>query len=163
MGEIVIINFILTGLFIPFIILLWIYVVLLLTGNTEKYSKSFNVYGLIYVLLFETIYILTFLLQPDYTEFHYISLSNDILLFSSLIIAFVFELLFVRESMRLKSPEIILRGRILLAAFISFTLGASLDALIRDIFIHIIGRSILVVSSILFYLGFILPARMKID
>ncbi|MFX1497774.1 MAG: hypothetical protein ACFFBH_09625 [Promethearchaeota archaeon] len=49
----------------------------------------------------------------------------------------------------------------LLTAFISFTIGTVLDFPISTTPIYIIARLILLSSSIEFYIGFLLPERIK--
>lgn len=60
-------------------------------------------------------------------------------------------------SIRAPNKEIKLKGKILFVAFFTFSLGAILDALLYSVLGNIIARSIMVISSIIFYIGFILP------
>ncbi|MFX0147173.1 MAG: hypothetical protein ACFE8E_05445 [Candidatus Hodarchaeota archaeon] len=69
---------------------------------------------------------------------------------------------FGRESLKDENPEINLKGKLLIAAFISFVTGAILEILSSlSIIIMIIARIILISSSIEFYGGFMLPDWMK--
>lgn len=67
-------------------------------------------------------------------------------------------LLFARESLRSQKPETRLKGKFLIIAFISWTIGTSLDALNP---IGFINRIILIISAFSFYFGFILPNWLK--
>jgi len=77
-------------------------------------------------------------------------------------------LIFGRESLKSKNPEIKLKGKFLVAAFISFGIGAGLDGFKPFLFpaasldiILLINRIILISSAFEFYLGFVLPDRIK--
>lgn len=64
---------------------------------------------------------------------------------------------FAVESLKSDNPEIKLKGKFLLIAFILFVIGAGLDSIIT----YPITRLILVASSIFFYFGFMLPRWIK--
>jgi hypothetical protein len=69
---------------------------------------------------------------------------------------------FARHSLRSDNPEIKLKGKLLLIAFITFSIGALLDSAIPLNLITLpITRIILIISAISFYGGFILPNWMK--
>jgi hypothetical protein len=70
--------------------------------------------------------------------------------------------LFARESIRSGDAEIKLKGKFLISAWILWALGAILDSAI-PLFIPtlLITRIILITSSILFYIGFLLPNFIK--
>jgi len=71
-------------------------------------------------------------------------------------------ILFARESLRSESLEMKIKGKFLIIAFLSFTIGAFLDSLIlRGAFTVILTRLILISASIEFYFGFILPNWVK--
>ncbi|MFW9875861.1 MAG: hypothetical protein ACFFG0_22385 [Candidatus Thorarchaeota archaeon] len=70
--------------------------------------------------------------------------------------------LFARESLKSDTPEIKLKGRLLLTAFLSFVIGSILEILSGiSIVVLIIARLLLISSSIEFYGGFILPRWME--
>jgi len=78
------------------------------------------------------------------------------------ILVLVSGILFARESLKSDTPEIKLKGKLLLAAFLSFVIGSLLEILSGiSIAILIIARLILISSSIEFYGGFILPQWME--
>lgn len=71
-------------------------------------------------------------------------------------------IIFARESLKSTNSEVKLKGHLLMAAFILWSVGAILDAAIPlTILTLIITRAILILSSIAFYGGFILPKWMK--
>jgi hypothetical protein len=70
--------------------------------------------------------------------------------------------LFAKESIKDESPEINLKGKFLLAAFFSFVIGSILEIISGfSILILVIARIILISSAIEFYMGFLLPERVK--
>lgn len=70
--------------------------------------------------------------------------------------------LFARESLRTGKPEIMLKGKLLYAAFICFCIGALLDSAIPlNVITLPVTRIVLISSAIFFYGGFILPDWMK--
>lgn len=78
------------------------------------------------------------------------------------ILVLVSGILFARESLNSKIPEINLKGKLLLAAFLSFVIGSILEILSGiSIALLIIARLLLITSSIEFYGGFILPRWME--
>lgn len=71
-------------------------------------------------------------------------------------------ILFGKESIKAENPEIRLKGYFLIAAFISWSIGAMLDAALPLTIINLtIARLILISSAIEFYCGFILPKFVK--
>jgi len=70
--------------------------------------------------------------------------------------------MFARVSIKSHNPEVSLKGKLILAAFISFTVAAVIETFGHlDPLTVVITRSILISSSIEFYLGFILPRRIR--
>jgi hypothetical protein len=71
-------------------------------------------------------------------------------------------IIFAIKSMRLDDPEVQWKGRFLLLAWISFGIGAILDAsLPLNALTIIIIRLILISSAIEFYFGFFLPKKIS--
>ena len=75
----------------------------------------------------------------------------------SLLIFILTGLLFAKSFFKSESPEIKLKAKVLMVAFISFAAGAILSNFITDIIFIAIGTMILALSSIEFYMGYILP------
>ncbi len=86
----------------------------------------------------------------------------DLFLIIWLLVVVIFGILFARHSMRAENPEIKLKGKFILAAFIFYLVGAILDVLIPLTPITVvITRLILTLGAISFYIGFILPEWIK--
>ena len=70
--------------------------------------------------------------------------------------------MFARVSIKSHNPEVSLKGKLILMSFISFTVAAVIETFGHlDPLTVVITRSILISSSIEFYLGWILPDWMK--
>lgn len=81
---------------------------------------------------------------------------------STILIVLFSGIQFARNSLRSDDPEMRLKGKLLIVAFISFTIGAVMDSAIPLNFVTLpITRIILISSAIEFYGGFILPNWMK--
>jgi hypothetical protein len=71
-------------------------------------------------------------------------------------------ILFGRESLKSDNPEIKLKGTLLIIAFVSWVVGAIMDAALPlNIITLTIARLILIFSAIIFYCGFLLPDFVK--
>ena len=158
--------FFIGNFFMPFVSIIW------LAGITEliftEKQKTLVIIYLIIGVVFE-IFFLWFLFTDlsvignrsgiFSTEHHTFVLAYILFLVFSII---VFGLLFARDSLRSDDPEIKLKGKLLLLAFISFTVGGFIDAGIdlEPIFLVLV-RILTMSSAFEFYLGFILPDWFK--
>ena len=81
---------------------------------------------------------------------------------ATIILILITGITFAKKCLDSDSKEIQLKGKFLLIAFISFTVGFFLEIafVLPDILI-IIARMIIGSSAIEFYLGFVLPDRVK--
>jgi hypothetical protein len=71
-------------------------------------------------------------------------------------------MLFVRETFRSENREMLIKGKFILIAFLSFIIGQIMEILIPlTLATVVITRLILISSSIEFYIGLILPERIK--
>lgn len=89
------------------------------------------------------------------------SVFSQIYFIINLVLFLVTGILFSRRSLQSESKEIRFKGKLLMTAFISFTIATVLDFAIPNPITYIIARIILVSSSIEFYIGFLLPERIK--
>jgi len=89
------------------------------------------------------------------------TLTINVILIICLLIILTTGLLFAKASLKSSTLEIKLKGKLLLIAFILYAIGAVIDAVLTDLISNVISRSILAVSSILFYIGYILPEWAK--
>jgi hypothetical protein len=79
-----------------------------------------------------------------------------------LLIVIITGTIFARVSLKVESKEVRLKGKFLLIAFYSFTIGALLDVFSSiSILLLIIARIILISSALEFYCGFIMPPWVK--
>ncbi|MEJ2296841.1 MAG: hypothetical protein P8Y23_19005 [Candidatus Lokiarchaeota archaeon] len=72
--------------------------------------------------------------------------------------------LFARQSLKAKSKDLKLKGVFLIIAFLSFTAAAIIDVIGADTPTELtifLARIFLIISSICFYIGFILPRFIK--
>jgi hypothetical protein len=79
-----------------------------------------------------------------------------------LLIVVVTGFLFANLSLKSKDPEVKLKGKLLVIAYITFAVGALLDSSLplNEVLI-IITRLILILSSFFWYGGFLLPKWLK--
>jgi MFS family permease len=99
----------------------------------------------------------------------YWSAFIEVYLLISIVIVLITGLLFARESLKSDKSEIKLKGKFLIAAVVIFTAAALVDSQTATlslpmeitIIIIVIVRVVLMFSSILFYIGFIMPETVK--
>jgi hypothetical protein len=79
-----------------------------------------------------------------------------IFILSYIIIILITGILFARELLKSENPEIRLKGKLLMAGFLSWTFGGTLDGLLPLNLITLsVARIILISSAIFFYFGFL--------
>ena len=113
----------------------------------------------IFVIFFEIFMIYYILTDPSFlgelvspVDIDY-TIYAIVLLFANLLIFFITGFLFVIKSIQSEIPKIRLKGKLLLVAFICFLIGTALDLIATTP----LFRLILVLSAIIFYMGYILP------
>lgn len=162
------IYFIIGNVGIPLAISLW----LLAYSELKSYSdeKRRNViigsiiYGIVFLVVFFSLLmadssLIGILKTPIDVEYRYFVVGY---LLSIITIILFTGVSFARESLKSDNPEMQLRGKLIIAAFVSFSVGALMDsALPLNTVSLLIARFILMFSSILFWGGFILPDWMK--
>ena len=150
---------------IPFFLFMWI------TGFSNLVYKSHKkiiqiIFG-IYGILFETIFLyLLFtdpsrigtLLTPIDTEW---GLFMTVYLLLIIVIAIVTGTLFSIRSIESSSPEIRLRGKLLLLAFSIWALGSIIDTIFDYPIIRLLALIVLIIASFLFYITFNLPRFLR--
>lgn len=114
--------------------------------------------GLIFYFLFTDVSVIATLEDVLIIEW---SVFSQIYFIINLVLFLVTGILFSRKSLQSESREIRFKGKLLMAAFISFTIGTVLDFAIPNPLTYIIARLILLSSSVEFYIGFLLPERIK--
>ncbi|MFX1366554.1 MAG: hypothetical protein ACFFCE_10035 [Promethearchaeota archaeon] len=158
--------FMIGNVLVPFAIILWLlaFTEFLYTEKRKLILLIFTLYGSIFEILF-----FAFLfVKPDLigelnppVDVRYDSFIM-IFLISFLAIVVISGFLFANLSLKSKDPEVKLKGKLLIVAYITFSVGALLDLAIplNEITI-IITRLILIISAICWYGGFLLPKVMK--
>ena len=158
--------FLIGNIFIPITIIIWLiaFTEFLYTEKRKLILMIFTLYGIVFEILF-----FVFLsIDPDligelnppvdvnYKSFIMISLI------SFLLIVVITGFMFANLSLKSDDPEVKLKGKLLIFAFISFSVGALLDSSIPlSAPLIIITRLILILSALAWYGGFILPKWMR--
>ncbi|MHA1149963.1 MAG: hypothetical protein ACTSR8_17130 [Promethearchaeota archaeon] len=158
--------FIISNIFIPIGIIFW----LVALGDLmfEKHKKQLFILGIIYAIVFETIFLTSLILNPSSigflktkvdVEYHFLMMG---VLFSIVIFVVITGFIFARQSLKSDNPEIRFRGKMMLFGFSSFAVGATMDAILDLTWLTlIIARLILMICAISLYGGFIMPDWMK--
>jgi len=137
---------------------------LLYKKNQKKILLIFAIVGIVFEIVFFSILFIDHtkigeVTSPVDAEYEFFVTAYQLFL---VVMVLITGLLFARVSLKSKSPEIRLKGKLLFAAFISFVLGSVLEILSGiSIIILIVARMILISSSIEFYGGFMLPKWME--
>jgi hypothetical protein len=160
------VRFIIGIAFIPIVLVIWLVVFTDLVYSNKKHLII--VPYIIIAIIFELIFFIFLLTDPtligtytgpfkvDWTPF--IELITLFYIITSLITVITF----AKESMKSSDQELVLKGKIILIAFISFVAGAALDSLIPISPIAVVFTRLLLISSAIeFYFGFFLPQRIK--
>jgi len=158
--------FLIGNVFIPLAIILW-----LLAFTEFLYTEKRKIILLVFAafgIIFEILLFLFLLLNPDLigqlnppVDVTYESFILVYLIFF-LMIVIITGVLFARLSLKSDDPEVKLKGKLLIMAYVFFTIGAILDSSIPLIEITIIiTRLLLIISAFLWYSGFILPQWLK--
>ena len=159
-----IIGIIIDSIFIPIAIICWIYSFCTLVYPNLK--KRIMAIYLVICIIYEIGLVILIITDPDQVVTIISTFNSKYNLYPYLfsifgILTFIITgILFTRKSLQSEDPRIRWKGKFLLAAFILFTIGAIFDAGVRmDVITLIIVRSILITSSILYYMGFLLPNK----
>jgi hypothetical protein len=161
-----IIYFIIGNTLIPLAIILWLlaFTDFLFTEKRKLILLVFTIIGIIFEVIFYTFLFINPVLIGTPTSPVDVSYSFFIIIFLVIfvLIVVISGLLFARLSLKSDDPEVKLKGKLLVIAFIAFFLGALLDSSIRLNEIGVIFvRLILIASAIFWYGGFLLPHWMK--
>ena len=158
--------FIIGNILVPLATALWLVVFteFLYTEKRKLILLVFTIYGLIFEIVF---FILLFIdpnlignLNPP-VDVSYKSFIMVYLL-SFLLIVVVSGLFFARLSLKSDDPEVKLKGKLLIGAYITFFIGSLIDSSIPlNSFVIILTRLLLIVSAFFWYAGFILPRWLK--
>ncbi|MFX0072264.1 MAG: hypothetical protein ACFFAO_14355 [Candidatus Hermodarchaeota archaeon] len=150
--------------FVPIAILCWIYSFTQL-AYPDLTKKLLILFTIIYIPY--EIYVIYFLIVDpsniaEIIGTFYAQPKLFVMIFQVLavVVALITGIIFSRNSMKSEDPKVKLKGKILLLAFILFTAGALMDAVLDLTPITlIIARLILITSSIFYLFGFLLPDK----
>jgi hypothetical protein len=160
--------FFLANAFIAPIHITWIYALTNLLFKKQK-QKLLIFFG-IEAYLFETFFLTIFFLNPnligDQKSVFVVewAIWIQIYLLISIGLFLVTGFLFARVSLKSENPEIKLKGRFLMIAFVTFTVGTVIDVIAAEspsgvtIFS---ARSFIIISAICFYIGYTMPKFIK--
>jgi hypothetical protein len=134
----------------------------------KKYQKIILILVSLQGILFEVFYIYLSFINPEILG----TLESTIdVRFKGFVVAYLISVVFIlfisgiffgKFSLKSHNPEVKLQGKFIIAAFISFTIGAFLDsALPLNIITLALSRVILISASLEFYMGFIFPRFLK--
>ncbi|MFX1495054.1 MAG: hypothetical protein ACFFBZ_12280, partial [Promethearchaeota archaeon] len=168
--------FIIGNCFIPLALLSWLIAFTDMIG--KKKQKIIITLTIILSIAFEIIFFYLF-----FTDINAIGVINPLRPFTVnfgdfiliylvivIIIMFITGIIFAQKSVKSNDKEVRVKGKLLRAAFITFTIAAVLDSLLGTIFENptdpllaimvVIVRVLLIISAIEFYGGFLLPKWM---
>lgn len=152
--------------FIPFTGLFYVTAITDLT--MEKYQRYLQLAVIIFGAIFEIICFYAILSNNSelfLKKNNAYDVENSILsitLLSIFLVSFlILGFLFAFETFKSSSPEIKLKGRFLILAYICFSFGAAVDMLLTNPVLDFLDRLILTISAIIFYWGFTLPKWIK--
>ncbi len=153
------------NIFIPIALVCWIYSFTSLTYPNLK-TKLVWLFVIICVV-FEILFVIFLFTNPSligtFEGVFNLQAGDFSMIFQifALIVAFLTGILFSLRAMKSEDERIKWKGRFLLIAYIIFTLGAAIEAIITlDAFLLFLMRLILIFSGIFYYLGFLLPERL---
>ncbi|TFG00241.1 MAG: hypothetical protein EU541_02815 [Promethearchaeota archaeon] len=154
-------HFLLHGAIAPIALIFWIAAMTELLMYREELRDIILIFATILAFTAESIYIIIVFtnidllgtpvapIQVDYGIFSYIYLTTLLSIF------LFFGLMFVKESLTASGPGIRLKGRLLAASFLLFTIASFLEVFFEDIWIFIVARIIVMTSAIFFYIAFL--------
>ncbi|NVM35035.1 MAG: hypothetical protein HWN81_05535 [Candidatus Lokiarchaeota archaeon] len=154
------------NILIPCAIILWLlaFTEFLYTEKRKLILLVFALYGSIFEILFFAFLFINPNLIGDLNPPVDVRYNSFIMIFliSFLAIVVITGFLFANLSLKSKDPEVKIKGKLLVIAYITFSFGAVLDSAIplNEVTI-IITRLILIISAICWYGGFLLPKWMK--
>ncbi len=156
-------NFIIGTSTMPIFLLFWLKAFTDL-AYVEK-QKLILIIFLIVGIIFEIIFYYFLFTQPNLigtfkTPFQVVyGIYIEIFLIIFLLVVLITGILFGKKSLSSENPELKLKGKFLIVAFVLFTIGAFLDSIIPELFI--LARVVLDISALSFYFGFMLPNWLK--
>lgn len=169
--------FIIGNVFIPIALLCW------MVAYTDMINKNLQLMAVLLTYIFSIVFEVTFFIL-FFVDIDLIGIINPtrpftvdfgifitIYLVLIILIMLITGVIFAQKSVKSDDREVRLKGKLLRAAFITFTVAAVLDSSLGAIFedstdpllsiLVVIVRLLLITSAIEFYGGFLLPRWMK--
>ena len=137
---------------------------LLIINRKKLWIIFFTILSVIYEIIFWYLFLspterIGTFLTPFQVEFHPLI---DLFILIWLSTFFILGILFIKEAFRTGNPEMKMKGKFIFIAFVSFIFGIIMEILIPlTALTVVITRLILISSSIEFYIGLILPEKIK--
>lgn len=159
--------FMMHGGIVAFVIPFGIAAITELLVYEDKTRKLLILISLIFTGIMELIYVIIIFtdmellgtlkapIQVEYGLFSYVYLSVLLVIF------LFFAGNFIKESLRSMDPVVKLKGKFLFGSLIIFTFGCVLEVFFKDIWIFVVARIIMMISAISFYMGFLMPKKVK--
>jgi len=167
--------FIIANVFLPGFVFCWLFAL----TEFKEFKENQKIVLSTHIILIATFEVVFFIFlaadmegligDPQGPFVVYWSVFIEGYLLISIVIVLVTGLLFARESLKSDKPELKLKGKFLITAVIIFTAAAFVDSQTATlglpieitISIIVVVRVVLMISSILFYIGFIMPEAVK--
>ena len=136
----------------------------------KKQQKKIMLFFGIEALIFENAFLIVFFVNPlligNQKSVFVVewAIWIQIYLLFSIILFLVTGFLFARASLKAENPELKLKGKFLIIAFVTFTIGTIIDVIGADSPTEItilLARTFVIISSLCFYIGFTLPKFIK--
>ncbi|MFX0076511.1 MAG: hypothetical protein ACFE96_13800, partial [Candidatus Hermodarchaeota archaeon] len=160
--------FFLANAFIAPIHITWIYIFTnyLYKRHQKKLTALFGIEAVIFELVFLIIFFINPLLIGDQISTFVVewAIWIQIYLLLSIVLFLITGFLFARASLKTEEAEIKLKGKFLIVAFLTFTIGTIIDVIGAGSSIELLiflARTFVIISSICFYIGFTLPKFVK--
>ncbi|TFG02096.1 MAG: hypothetical protein EU542_05715 [Promethearchaeota archaeon] len=160
--------FFIANAFIAPIHIVWIYAISDFLFPIRK--KALIAIFSIEAIAFEAVFLWTFFLDPaligDQKSWFVVewAIWIQIYLLVSIALFLVTGFLFAGRSLKSQNKDLKLKGKFLIVAFVSFTIAAVIDVVGAETpneLTIFLARTFLIISSICFYIGFILPRFIK--
>ena len=158
--------FLIGNILVPLAIVFWLlaFTEFLYSEKRKLILSIFAIIGVVFEILFFSFLFLNPDLIGDLSGPVNVNYKSFIMVFLIifLLIVVITGFLFANLSLKSKDPEVKLKGKLLIIAYISFSVGALLDSSVpfNEATIIII-RLILIISAICWWGGFLLPKWMK--
>ncbi|MFW9970156.1 MAG: hypothetical protein ACFFDF_08145 [Candidatus Odinarchaeota archaeon] len=160
------VYFLIGNLFVPLAIILWLlaFTEFLYSEKRKLILSIFAIIGVIFEILFFIFLFFTPSLIGELNGPVDVNYKSFIMVFLIIFLSIVVitGFLFAHLSLKSEDPEVKLKGKLLVVAYIAFSIGALLDSSVPfNEIVIIIVRLILILSAICWYGGFLLPKWMK--